>query len=251
MNKIICILFILVVSMERKKTEGYLNIPYKVTDTRELNHLQAEKSSLEISSYQIEYNKALVTVYKDGTAILFPGSGGREGILFYDLESLKKMIKEKIFPVKGDGSFWEQQKERVINLDNSVDYYCKKLSEFLNHEIKISNDSTYLNELSEIVNVKLQAKKIDSNFYGYLAIYLGELIRRDVSGKWMLLPEYTLNVYYIPEIVYDNKFCNPWRHIINELEMASFKPVNLVNLIKEADFVPFAKRGYVQESLNN
>lgn len=244
-TKVYLMLLVLLIIMQNS-TNGQSDNSYKVVTIQEINGLAAQKAAIIDSSYQVDYNKALVTTFKDGTATIFPGNGGGDGLLFYDLKAMKKMIKERTFPVRGDGSFWEQEKMRVLDFYHSLDYYCSKLSEFLQFEVHISNDQTYLKQLSQIINLKASSNNNNDNLIRFLAIYIGEIIRQRVNGKWMLFPIYTLNTYYIPEIVYDRTYCSHWSYVINQLEMVSFIPIDLEGLIEKAStFVPFKNRNYV------
>ncbi|OQP54579.1 hypothetical protein A4H97_21660 [Niastella yeongjuensis] len=223
---------------------------YKVMSTAALNELEEKNQSLIDSTYQLESNLAFVTVFKDKTAIILPGKGDKEGLFFENTEALNKMVESGVYPVKGDGSFWERQKSRVLNFANEMDYYCSRLSEMLNFKVELRNDPQYLKELSQIITLKFSTKpkRIDKNLYCYLAIYVGELLRRKVDGAWKFLPIYSLNVYYQPEIVSNGKFCDHWGFIIGQLEMASFLPVDIEGLIErlEGDFFPVDSRRYAQ-----
>jgi len=219
---------------------------YKEMTPQELNSIAEEKHLITDSTYQIDYNKAFVTTYKDKTGMLFPGNGGGNGIMFYDMEVMKKMIKEKNFPVKGEGTFWENEKERILHFDKSIAYYCSRLSELIAYNVHLSNDSLYLKELSRAINKKLKLNEPASNIYQYVGIYIGELLRIKKKGQWKLHPIYTLNIYYIPEIVCNKTFCNHWNFLFNQMEMASFKQIDIGNLINLADdFTPFVSRDYV------
>ncbi len=220
-------------------------LAYKEMSTKELNVIAERNKDMIDTTYQLDYNYASVFIFKNKTALLFPGSGGN-GIMFNDTEVMKKMIEEKKFPVKGDGSFWENEKERVLNLDSSIGYYCSRLSELLGYNVRLDSDPRYLKELSKAINQKLASKKVDINIYRYAAIYIGELIRMKKKGQWKLHPVYTLNVYYIPEIVCGNTFCDPWSYVINQMETASVMPIDIESLAEKAsDFAPFTNRDYV------
>ena len=224
-------------------------IKYKVLSIEELNKIEKEKRLKTDTSYIVEYNGAFATVFKDRTSILTPPVlGGKEGLFFYNVEDMNAMIASRIYPVKGNGSFWEKEKDRVINFSNEMPYYCSKLTEILNYKVELSNDKSYLKELSNVVTEKLKLKKNNKILCNYLSIYIGELLREKVNGEWKLLPEKALNVYYLPEIIKDNKFCSHWSFTIGQLEMASFIPVDIESLIEKANvFYPIGNRGYINK----
>ena len=237
----IIVLSLMIFCMENKSAA---QVPYMALSVQELNKIE-EKKKID-TFYQLDYNMATVTMFKDGTATLFPGGGLGEGLLFYDLGVMKRMIEERVFPVMGDGSFWEKEKERVLRLNENIPYYCEKVSAFLGLEVQMSIEKEYLKKLTGAINQKFYNQKVEDKMYLYLAIYIGELIRIKNKGKWILFPEYTLNVYYIPEIVVEKKSYGPIWFVINRLELASYMPLDVETIIEEADFAPYGNRRYVE-----
>lgn len=218
--------------------------PYVVLSVQELNKIEEQK---QIDTfYQVDYNMATVTMFKDGTATLFPGAGLGEGLLFYDLKVMQRMIDERIFPVKGDGSFWEKEKSRVLQLNENIPYYCSRVSAFLGFSVELNTEKSYLKKLTEAINQKFYNQKVKDEEYLYLAIYIGELIRIKNKGRWVLFPAYTLNIYYIPEIVVDRSSFGPIWFVINRLELASYLPIDVEATINEADFAPYGNRSYIE-----
>ncbi len=220
---------------------------FQAMDLGPLNQIMEEKSPIRLKSYQIKYNKAYVTIYKDGTVILFPGAAGLgQGIFFEDIKYLEPMIKTGIYPVKGDGSFWEKEKDRALDFQKSMPYYCTKLSELLSYKVELNDNPEYLKELSGIVNKKFKEGNVPDNLYNYLAIFVGELLRGREKAEWKLLCQNSLNVYYCPELVKDRKYCDPFSYIIGELEMADFRPIDINTMIEGANnFYRYHKRNYL------
>ncbi len=225
---------------------------YKVLSVKELTKIETNKKQEIDSSYIIDYNGAFVTTFKDKSSIILPPVlGGEEGLLFYDIADMYKMIENKVYPVKGNNSFWEKESLRVLKFPDAINYYCSELSRILNYGVEINNDTAYLGELSRVINTSLGSKKQKSLLYNYLAIYISELLRRKADATWQLMPQKALNVYYIPEIVKDGKFCTPWSFLIGQLEMVSFMPINIENLLDRANlFYPIQNRTYKSHSFD-
>jgi hypothetical protein len=225
------------------------HLKYKVLSVEELNKIEEAKRIETDTSYIIEYNGAFVTVFKDKTSILAPPVlGGKEGLFFYNVADMDEIIKSRNYPVKGNNSFWEKEKQRVLNFSDEMPYYCSRLTEMLNYKVELNSDKLYLKELSEVVTKKIKVQKDKKKLYNYLSIYIGELLRQRVNGEWKLLPQKALNVYYMPEITKDDKFCSHWSFIIGQLEMASFIPVDIESLIDKANvFYPIANRNYISK----
>jgi hypothetical protein len=221
---------------------------YHILSIEDLNRIEKTKFSQIDTSYIVDYNGAFVTVFKDRTSILRPPVlGGDEGLLFDNVADMNEMIKSRTFPVKGNNSFWAQEKERVLNFSGSIPYYCNRLTELLDFKVELKDDADYLKEFSEVVNKKLKVKGGRNLLYHYLSIYIGEMIRLKVNGEWRLFPQYALNVYYVPEITKGSQFCSHWNTVIRRLEMAPSMPVNLETLISGANvFYPAAGRKYLR-----
>jgi hypothetical protein len=220
---------------------------FKAMSTAALNKIQEEKFLIRDTSFQIPLNKAFVTIYKDKTGILFPGAGLGEGIFFEDLKYLEPMMKTGVYPVKGDGSFWEGEKERMRHLLDSMPYYCSKLSEMLKFNVEIKDDPKYLEDLSAAVNVKLKSKKINSDLYYFLSIYIGELLRIRENAEWKMLPVYSLNIYYFPELVKGNMLCWAINFIMRRFQLRYAPPIDIEELIQSANnFYPSNGRRYME-----
>jgi hypothetical protein len=220
---------------------------YRILSLTELNQIESTKRSLIDTTYIVDYNGAFATVFKDGTSILLPPVlGGKEGLFFYRVSDMNEMIKLNTFPVKGNNSFWENEKERALHFPDAMPYYCSKLTELLNYKTEFKDDASYLKTLSEVISKKLKSSKNSKTLINYLSIYVSELLRQRVDGQWQLTPQKALNVYYIPEIIKQEKFCSPWSIILGELELVSFLPIDIDAIIEKANvFYPIANRNYL------
>lgn len=209
---------------------------YRVVSTIELNDFFQKNHSDILKHFQDEQNYASITILKDESVILFPAVGN-EGIWYRNQFEYEKMKQSGYYPVKGDNSFWEKEKDNIIQINTKISDYFEKLSKDLGFNVEINQDSVYLSILSEKINNHLLTrKKKDDEIYYIIALYIAESIRNRINGDWELLPIYTLNVYYIPEITLDEKFCNPWNYIIGQLKMYSFLPVDIYSLIEKSNF---------------
>ncbi|KIA92331.1 hypothetical protein OC25_16730 [Pedobacter kyungheensis] len=127
-------------------------------DIKSLSKLKDEKFDNIDHFYQLKSSMALVTIYKDGTATVFPSSGG-EGLYAHDIKYLEPMIESGIYPVKGDGSFLEKEKARIANLKESIPLYCTQLSQELDFDVKVSLDPFYLKGLSAVITKRFNTKR--------------------------------------------------------------------------------------------
>ncbi len=232
MKKIIIFLFILLLTMEQINAQ---KLGYKAMPAGELNKITRDRRLEQDAFYQNNDNKAYITIFKDGTGTIIPGAGLGEGLFFESIRDLEPFLKSGVYPVNGDGSFWEKEKERVKDIKGSINYYCSVLSEQLDCNVELSVDPGYLKKLSEIVNEKLRKKKVDDSLYYYLCIYIGELIRRNEGAEWRLMPQYSLNIYYHPELVKGKTFNSPIGFLLRELEMAKIIPIDIETMVKKSN----------------
>jgi hypothetical protein len=154
---------------------------------------------------QVEYNLAVVYKFPDGRIALVPSEGGQqEGILFYDEQAFKEMVESKRFPVKPGNSIFESDKERIKNIESNVSYFVKQLSDTLRLVLDPTLGELQFGDLSEKINE-----------YGIerwehivlpLGVFLGEVLRLKIKGKWKLQTHYSLNLYWTPNITDDNKY---------------------------------------------
>lgn len=221
---------------------------YEILSIEQLNMVDTAKLQEIERSYILDYNGAFVTIYRDGSATLRPAVlGGKEGLLFHDLDAMNEMIASRSYPVKGNGGFWENEKARVLKFNQSMPYYLSWLSEMLEFNVEFSSDRSYLAELSAVATKVLGSKKKNKDLLrAYLTIYIGELLRQKVKGEWKLQPQKALNVYYVPEIVKGNKFCTHWNYVGKRLKVSNAIPVDIEKLVDSSnEFYPAFGRKYV------
>jgi len=233
---------ILLTSMEESNAQKEF---YSAMDIKSLSKINDKKFDNIDHFYQLKSNMALVTIYKDGTVTLFPASGG-EGLYADDIKYLEPMIASGVYPVKGDGSFFEKEKTRIANLRESIPYYCAELSKKLDFDVKVSLDPIYLERLSVVITKRFSTKRKDYPLAYLLSVYVGELMRVQEGAEYIYRPENTLNIYYTPELTKDGKFCTFVGEFIRELEIAHVTPVNVGEFLsKRNDFYPILTRRYI------
>ena len=169
---------------------------YKIMPVKELIKIINENTVEEES--QIDFNEAFIYHLSNKKDILIPNVGA-EGILFDDPEELRRMILERRFPVKGDGTLFEQHNERLEKIEENIDFYFKQLEKLLGVEIVLKSDDDYLIVLSDSINSFLRKRSRDELFVP-LGIFFYEMVRKKINGNWRLDREYILNSYVIPYV---------------------------------------------------
>jgi len=216
---------------------------YSVKARSEIYQILELRSDQIDTTYQIENNNAFVTIFKDKTGVIYTTSiEANEGIYFNDLKFVQKMIDSGVYPVKGDGSFWETQKDKLYDFPKLVDESIKKLSKTFEFDFKLQSDKEYLENLSQVLIQKIKGKKVKKELYYYLAIYLGELKRLEIDGEYRFFPNYNLNVYFYPELFVNNTSCSYIGTIIGRLEIIKYKDISVRELLDDLNFSPAGKR---------
>lgn len=177
---------------------------YEVMSVYELINIIREHGGMaETFKQQLDFNDALVNHLINGWITVTPAGRGQQGILFYEDEAFQEMIKKQEFPVDGDGSIFELEKGRVIEIEKNVNYYISLLSEKLDIKLNVLADYQHIEDLSRKI-VSYGVKKVEEELFLPLGIFIGEFIRIKIDGKWVLNKEPTMNPYYIPNIINKN-----------------------------------------------
>jgi hypothetical protein len=209
----------------------------------ELNRIEEQKE--KDTFYQLPFNMATVTIFTDGTATLFPGAGMGDGLFFSDLKVMETMIQSKVFPVTGTDSIWEAEKERLLKLNDSINVYTSQLSDLLGIELKFTAEESFLQLISQRLNDKIQSQALSPELEISVAIFIGEIIRRKHTGRWVLFPQFTLNVYYIPELTVANSYCDPIHEVLSAFAKSSNNQIDLHKIASQIEFFPIENRRYV------
>ncbi len=223
---------------------------FKILSLNDLNVIELKKKNDISKSYIVEYNKAFVIIFKDGTSILRPPVlGGNKGLYFDDYNDMIKIIDTKVYPISNNITFWERNKEQVQIIDSFISTNIEKLSTLLKFEVIFDDDSAYLKSLSDTINTNYKKiKRKDKDLDYYIAIYIGETIRRKNNAVWKLLPKNGFEISYIPEIVKDSTFCSHWGFVFGQLEMISYIPIELETIVQDSGkFFEFTRNRYIAD----
>lgn len=164
------------------------------------------------SFYQMDYfiptNNAFVYSLKDGSQILLPNNivdRKLKGFLFKDKDCLQEMIQNDYYPIENSNkTVYELHQKHVKNINLNINYYQEKLNE----AFKVDYSSVEKDVLNKYFRL-LKQKKIKQNrvlsleLYFALGVLIGEFLRIENGGKWILIKEYgTYNPYFIPAVMY-------------------------------------------------
>jgi hypothetical protein len=179
------------------------------------------KNDTVVEESQIAFNEAFLYKLSNDKFAIIPNVGA-EGILFYDSSSLSKMISQRNFPVKNDGSIFEKHRDLMEKIEINYKVYLDQLRDSLNLEILLSDDPVYLKKLSRAINDFIKTRSQEDIFIP-LGIFFNELLRNKVKGHWRLEKEYVLNPYFIPYVVDErNHVYSIWLSLDKNLKKNDF-----------------------------
>jgi hypothetical protein len=171
-------------------------------EVRNLEYLQKIAKQYNAKTiFQIEYNYAFVLQLNNGHFIIVPHEIGDEGLIFYDRATMDSIIQSGKFPVNDINDIYYSNRDRLINVDQNLDYYLSQLKYlFLIEEIQTDFNDANLEFLSKKINEIGVKNIINRNEIG-LRLLLCEMWRKKIKGVWGSSIIYSLNVFYKPIIL--------------------------------------------------
>lgn len=204
---------------------------YEILSVHSLLDILKNQKQLVLSEEQLEYNKSFVYRLKGDRIVLIPEIGG-EGILFHSLDAYQEMVKNHQFPVQDEGSIFEQERGKIKNIQENIPYFITLLSEKLKVPIVLSDEIYYLSNLTYKIRDYLAKDSLD-NIILPLKIFMGELLRRRIHGKWELEKVYTLNPYWIPYVTDSKNQTYLMKVLDNKLQGPESEQYTLVECLYE------------------
>lgn len=227
---------------------------YYVLSVTELKaKLKEESRDLLDFDIQLRYSNALVYYLRSGKVVLMPsGSYNKSsGVLFSNKDVYDKYFSLDSFPVQNEiVSFAEGFQKEILNIRTNHD----ELTKYLSAIYKIDFDSKSLPQILMIAKERVGKNRISDKESMYTSLLLGEFIRKEINGKWILLKEYgTFNPYYVPAIINSKEFVivlsyvsdfyfTPTEFSLNNFVKLPFIQEPLVNL--KSDFFIRTYAGY-------
>lgn len=189
---------------------------YKILKVAELEeYIKFESRTLANFDLQLPNTNAYVFFLKSGNVLLAPNSlsGTADGLLFENKECYEEFRNNDTFPIENASKTTEEKfQNELTTIEPSLKNYIATAS---SKEKLIEND--YHDTLNFLIgNLKENRKKLSEKDFFFSVLLLGEFIRSENNGKWILLKQYgTFNPYYTPGVVYPNGSVLVLRNIID------------------------------------
>ena len=187
-----------------------MNQDYSIKTVKNLlNEIEERKG---IYLYQDEFNRSMIYELPDKQIILLP-TIGIKGIVFKNIELMKENTKFGVPLIEEHPNPFQKDIDKLSDLEKlekHIPYYLQYLSEELNIELDIVNESPeYFSLLSNKIN-KYGCQKAYDNLFIPIGIFIGEKLRKRNMGTWILYKRYAYNPYFEPQIAKGSNVSHPW-----------------------------------------
>lgn len=229
---------------------------YSINSVAEIeNILKKESKGLFDFDTTLKTNHAFVYYLLSGQVVLLPGSlqEDKKGLVFENKACYNKFLELDHFPISNDdGTIEEEFQPDILNVKEKIPGIVESLSSetsLVNH-IENYSDET-LSVLLKELKSKWNTLSRKDRFYSCLV--LGEFLRQNNNGKWILLKRYgTFNPYYTPAIIYPNdSVLLFWDYLSSYFQNKSISPKAFADLPyiqnpKLAISSPFLKNKFIE-----
>lgn len=153
---------------------------------------------------QLKTNSAFIYYLKSGQVILLPNDvlNESQGILFEDKTCYLKYLDSDRFPIENpEKPVYDKCQEDILNITNNI-------NKILNHLHSLTGGTPLkeynINDLNEMLKKLRKIKKaLSLKEKLYMALALGEYVRRVNNGVWLAIKYYgKYNPYYVPALHY-------------------------------------------------
>ena len=158
------------------------------------------------SNYQVQTNFGFIYNLKDGKKVFLPNDFKNKGLIFSNAQCLKKVIASDIFPIENPHpNLYEIEIDNIRQINRKISYYIDHLAKILKLDYSGLNREYCQKCLSKIIGRYIKKITSEKDLVALIAI-IGELVRKEVDGYWMLEKWYGLyNPYFIPKILNKKK----------------------------------------------
>ncbi len=181
---------------------------YEIKKTDELvKHLKSNGRTdpYEDFDYQLQTNYAWVFELKNGQVVLIGNSFRHGGLIFRDKECFNQTVNADKFPIENpDKSLYDIEIDRIKSINKQIDIYREHLNTVLKFDFQELTREAAQAYIKKVVGRTIKKLTTDTDLVALIAIF-GEIMRREIKGKWVLEKWYgTFNPYFMPKILNPN-----------------------------------------------
>jgi hypothetical protein len=180
----------------------------QIKDSQELiDYLQSHgKDEAFDFDYQLETNYGFVYTLPSGAVVFIPHNFQGDGFLFDDKECFDKIIEADKFPIENpQKDLYDTEIDSIKTINKQIDYYRNHLNAILKLDFPEINQEFAQVCLTKVIGRTIKQLTTHTDLVGLIAIF-GEIIRKEIGGKWVIEKEYgTYNPYFKPRILTPDK----------------------------------------------
>jgi len=158
------------------------------------------------SDYQLESNYGFVYNLENGKVVFLPNDLKSKGLIIENKSIFDKMIEDDYLPIEDEfKNLFESEIKQIQRIDKEIFNYQEHLNKTLKFDFQELDKEAAQAYLSKVVGRTIKKLTTDKDIVGLIAIF-GELVRKEVNGKWFTFKRYgKYNPYYEPNIVTEKK----------------------------------------------
>ena len=177
---------------------------YLIKDVSELvDYLKLfKKDAFEDFDYQLQTNYCFVFNVYNGKIVVIPNNFSGLGLLIDNQETLELFIKNDKFPIENpEQDLYDLEISRIKNIPNEINACQLHLNFILNFKFTELNKEVVSIYLKKIIGRTIKKLTTDQDIVA-LIIVIGEVLRREINGKWAIEKWYgTYNPKFKPRII--------------------------------------------------
>ncbi len=156
--------------------------------------------------YQLQTNCGFVYNLKGGQVVFIPNNFRGDGMLLQDENCFKQFVDADKFPIENPGNdLYDTEIDRIKTINKQIDFYRIHLNTVLKFNFPEINRDAAQAYIKKIVGRTIKKLTTNTDLVALIAVF-GELIRREVDGKWVLEKWYgTYNPHFKPRVLTKDK----------------------------------------------
>jgi hypothetical protein len=155
--------------------------------------------------YQLETNYGFVYRLKNGQVIFLPNNFRNDGLIFKDDQCFNYFLKVDKFPIENPGTdLYDTEIERIKTINRQIDFYHQHLNKVLKFDFRELDQEAAQAYLKKIIGRTIKQLTTNTDLMALIAVF-GEMIRRQINGKWVIEKWYGMyNPHFKPRILDQN-----------------------------------------------
>lgn len=177
---------------------------YQIKKPKELiDYLKKQgRDAFHDFDYQLQTNYGFVHELKSGEVIFFDNHFKHKAILFANKKCFKDILKKDHFPVDNpEMDMFEIEGDRMKTFHLQADYFRNHLNTILKFDFPEITKEAAQAYLKKVIGRSIKKLTTPNDVVALISV-IGELIKKEINGKWFLVKSYGMyNPIFEPNIV--------------------------------------------------